>query len=89
VAIFTVKDPSGRVVGVVRQAGDDESAVRELMAGKGKGRDERFLGHDGGYEVSLVEADGPAKVLWRDEAGVPATEQAPVAGQEPDNRGRK
>lgn len=88
-AIFTVKDPGGRLVGLVRHPESDESAVRELMAGKGKDRDGRFVGHDGGYEVSAVEAEGGTKVLWRDEAGVPATEQTPVAGAKPDNRETK
>lgn len=85
-AIFTVKDPAGRLVGLVRHPQNDESAVREMLAGRGKARNEAIVGHDGGYEVSTVEADGAAKVLWRDEAGASPAE-APVAGQEPDNRG--
>jgi hypothetical protein len=92
--VFHFTDPSGRLLGVVRAADGDESAARELMAGKGKARDERFLGHDGGIVCSAVEHDGAARVLWRDEAA-PAPEtkasetkadEKHVAGGKPDNR---
>jgi hypothetical protein len=85
--IFHVTDPSGRLVGVVRQPDGDESAVREALAGRGKDRDERYISQDGGYSTAVVDASGPAKVLWRDEgarqAGAKAEEQ-PAAVQAQD-----
>lgn len=87
--IFHLTDDAGRLLGVVRAADGDESVAREMMAGKGKDRDERFVGHDGGVVCSAVEPEGAARVLWRDEgapkASAKATE-APVAGGKPDNR---
>jgi hypothetical protein len=85
--VFHFTDGTGRLLGVVRVADGDESAARELMAGKGAGRDERFVGHDGGIVCSAVEHEGAAKVLWRDETK--KADEAPVAGGKPDNRGSK
>lgn len=94
--IFHVTDPSGELVGVVRQPDGDESAVRDALAGRGKDRDERYVSQDGGFVTSVVEANGPAKVLWRKEAArqagakveeQPAAEQAQdplAAGAKPD-----
>jgi hypothetical protein len=90
--VFHFTDDTGRLLGVVRAADNDESAARELMAGKGKDRDERFVGHDGGVACSAVEHDGTAKVLWRDESAPKASAKAPeahVAGGKPDNRETK
>lgn len=88
-AVFLFKDADGEPVGIVIAGQNDESAARELLAGKGKGRDERFVGHDGGMVPTVLDPDGPNKVVWRREAAPAAIEEAPVAGQEPDNRGRK
>lgn len=97
-AIFHVHDPAGKLVGVVRQGDNDESAIREALAGKGKNRDERYISQNGGYVVSVVEEGGPDKVLWQDETARQAgatLEQADeaqdpnVAGAKPDNRGSK
>jgi hypothetical protein len=88
-ALFTVTDQAGRLVKLVRAPNGDEPTARELAAGKGKGRDERFLGHDGGFVVSQVDHDGGDKVLWQDEAASDATEGSPAAGDLPVNRGRK
>jgi hypothetical protein len=88
--VFHFTDEAGRLLGVVRVAHGDESAARELMAGKGKDRDERFIGHDGGVEIDVVDPQGPAKVLWRDEAAAKAkASEQHVAGGKPDNRETK
>lgn len=87
--VFHFTDDTGRLLGVVRAADGDESAARELMAGKGKDRDERFVGHDGGVVCSAVEPEGAAKVLWRSETSPAKVTEAPVAGAQPDNRGSK
>jgi hypothetical protein len=88
--IFHVTDQGGRLLGVVRAADGDESAAREMMAGKGAARDERFVGHDGGMVVSAVDPEAAPKVLWRDESAPKAkVDEAPVAGGKPDNRGSK
>lgn len=52
-AIYKFTHPSG-VVRIVAAPEGDEARAREIAAGRGKERDDSYVGHDGGVTFELL-----------------------------------